>query len=176
MNRTALHGTERHCTEWTALQVRYSFIKIVMKLSLFISKPLSSKTTFIPNHFHPKRDNFIKNSFIPKQFHPKPLSSQYHFHPKPLSSQCHFHPNATFIPMPTIYFIPNERAPLTIQNVRRKKKRNDKGRTINIVRVCVKASPAKGRRRLRLMPAFRVSTGLLVEHRRPKAGDAPHEG
>ena len=28
----------------------------------------------------------------------------------------------------------------------------------------------------RLMPAFRVSTGLHVEHRRPKAGDAPHEG
>ena len=26
------------------------------------------------------------------------------------------------------------------------------------------------------MPAFRVSTGLHVEHRRPKAGDAPHEG
>ena len=23
---------------------------------------------------------------------------------------------------------------------------------------------------------FWVSTGLLVEHRRPKAGDAPHEG
>ena len=28
----------------------------------------------------------------------------------------------------------------------------------------------------RLMSAFRVSTGLHVEHRRPKAGDAPHEG
>ena len=27
-----------------------------------------------------------------------------------------------------------------------------------------------------LVPAFRVSTGLHVEHRRPKAGDAPHEG
>ena len=26
------------------------------------------------------------------------------------------------------------------------------------------------------MPAFRVSTGLHVEHRQPKAGDAPHEG
>ena len=26
----------------------------------------------------------------------------------------------------------------------------------------------------RLMPAFRVSTGLHVEHRRPKASDAPH--
>ena len=30
--------------------------------------------------------------------------------------------------------------------------------------------------RTRLMSAFRVSTGLHVEHRRPKAGDAPHEG
>ena len=28
----------------------------------------------------------------------------------------------------------------------------------------------------RLMPAFRVSTSLHVEHRRPKAGDAPHKG
>ena len=28
----------------------------------------------------------------------------------------------------------------------------------------------------RLMPAFRVSTGLHVEHRQPKAGDAPPEG
>ena len=28
----------------------------------------------------------------------------------------------------------------------------------------------------RLIYAFRVSTGLHVEHRRPKAGDAPHEG
>ena len=49
-----------------------------------------------------------------------------------------------------------------------------------MVRVSVKASPAEGRRRLhkktRLMPAFWVSTGLNVEHRRPKAGDAPHEG
>ena len=27
-----------------------------------------------------------------------------------------------------------------------------------------------------LMPAFRPSTDLHVEHRRPKAGDAPHEG
>ena len=26
------------------------------------------------------------------------------------------------------------------------------------------------------MPAFRVSTGLHVEHRRPSAGDVPHEG
>ena len=26
-----------------------------------------------------------------------------------------------------------------------------------------------------LMPTFRVSTGLHVEHRRPKAGDAPHD-
>ena len=28
----------------------------------------------------------------------------------------------------------------------------------------------------RLVSAFRVSMGLHVEHRRPKAGDAPHEG
>ena len=75
---------------------------------------------------------------------------------------------------------------LTIQNVKIKKKTKQKEErkkrkdgTVNKVRVSVKASPAEGRRRLhttRLMPAFRVSTGLHVEHRRPSAGDAPHEG
>ena len=45
-----------------------------------------------------------------------------------------------------------------------------KGGTVNIVRVCVKASPA-----FAAYAAFRVSTGLHVEHRR-QAGDAPHEG
>ena len=35
--------------------------------------------------------------------------------------------------------------------------------------------PATPSTETRLMPAFRVSTGLHVEHRRLKAGDAPHE-
>ena len=57
--------------------VRYSFIKIGMKLSLFIPK------IFIQNHFHPKT-TFIQN----------------HFHPKTTFIQNHFHPKATFIPKP----------------------------------------------------------------------------
>ena len=51
--------------------------------------------------------------------------------------------------------------------------------TINIVRISVKASPAEGRRRLHTNTAYaRVlgSAALHVEYRRPKAGDAPHEG
>ena len=51
-------------------EVRYNFIKISMKLSLFVKnhfhqKPLSSNTTFIQNHFHQK-----------------PLSSKTIFEPK----------------------------------------------------------------------------------------------
>ena len=56
----------------------------------------------------------------------------------------------------------------------KKAKKKGKGGTINIVRVCVKVSDTFTQ--TRLLPAFRVSTGLHVEHRRPKAGDAPHEG
>ena len=44
------------------------------------------------------------------------------------------------------------------------------GWAIILVRISVKASPADSRRR-----SFRVSTGVHVEHRWPKAGD-PHEG
>ena len=43
----------------------------------------------------------------------------------------------------------------------------------------MKASPAEGQRRLHTNTAYvrlSGSTGLHVEHRRPKAGDAPHEG
>ena len=56
----------------------------------------------------------------------------------------------------------------------KKAKKKGKGGTINIVRVCVKVSDTFTQ--TRILPAFRVSTGLHVEHRRPKAGDAPHEG
>ena len=62
--------------------VRYTFIKIWMKLSLFIKnhihqKPHSSKNTFIKN-FHPKY------TFIPST-----LSSQVHFHPIPQTPTPH---------------------------------------------------------------------------------------
>ena len=117
---------------------------------------------FIQNHFHPKRENFIQN-----HFHPKPVSSQTTFIPLPLSSKTTFIPmpfssKTTCIPNPKINLIPNERAPLTIQNVRRKRKRNDKGRTVNIVRVCVKASPAEGRRRLHTNTAHARLSGFYT--------------
>ena len=43
---------------------------------------------------------------------------------------------------------------------KRKQKRNDKGGTINIVRVCVKASPAEGRRRFHTNTAYAHLWGL----------------
>ena len=55
----------------------------------------------------------------------------------------------------------------------KKAKKKGKGGTINIVRVCVKVSDTFTQ--TRILPV-RVSTGFHVEHRRPKAGDAPHEG
>ena len=56
--------------------VKYKFIKIHIH-----QKPLSSKTTFIKNHFHQKT-TFIKKpvssktSFIKNHFHQKPFSSE----------------------------------------------------------------------------------------------------
>ena len=76
-------------SKWT---VRYSFIKIGMKLSLFIKnhfhqKPLSSsKTTFIQNPLS------SKNIFI-KNHHQKPLSSKTTFIQNPLSSKTIFSTN-----------------------------------------------------------------------------------
>ena len=91
--------------------------KLWMKVVNFIKNPLSSKTTFIKNHFHQKplssKTTFIKNhfhqkplssktTFIKNHFHQKPLSSKTtfiknHFHQKPLSSKNHFHQKTTFI-------------------------------------------------------------------------------
>ena len=55
--------------------------------------------------------------------------------------------------------------------------------TINIVRVCVKASPAEGRRRLHTNTAYarlsgfnRLSCEASPAKGRPKAGDASPEG
>ena len=42
--------------------------------------------------------------------------------------------------------------------------------------VCLRISCLLAFTQTRLMPAFRVSTGLHVKHRRPSAGDASHEG
>ena len=108
-------------------------------------------------------DTFIQNTFIqfwhfqwhfqPRHFHPTTISSnqfliQWHFHPMTFST------NNGFI-----------------------QKKITCG-TINIVRVSVKASPEAGNAftQTRLLSPFRVSTGLHVEHRRPKVGDARHEG
>ena len=68
--------------------VRYSFIKIGMKLSPS-SKPLSSKTTFIKNHFHQKPLS-SKTTFIKNHFHQKTTFIKNHFHQKPFSSEAIF--------------------------------------------------------------------------------------
>ena len=59
---------------------------------------------------------------------------------------------------------------------KKEEKKKRKGGTVNIVRVSVKASPAEGRRRLHTNTAHARLSGFHVEHRRRKAGDAPHEG
>ena len=79
--------------------VRYSFINISMKLSLFIKnhfhqKPLSSKTTFIKNRFHQKPLS-SETTFIRNHIHQKPHSSETtfirnHIHQKPHSSETTF--------------------------------------------------------------------------------------
>ena len=80
--------------------VRYSFIKIGMKLSPsskttfaknhFHQKPLSSKTTFIKNHFHQKpfssKTIFIRSHFHQNHFRQNPISSKTIFVKIPLSS------------------------------------------------------------------------------------------
>ena len=84
---------------------------------------------FIQNHFHPKRVNF----------HPKPLSSQYHFHPKTTFIPNQFHPK----PLSSQNnFIQNQFHP---KNDFEERTTANKSKN-NIVRVCVKASPAEGRR------------------------------
>ena len=63
---------------------------------------------------------------------------------------------------------------------KKEEKRNHKGATIKKVRVLCQGvagrRPATLSHKHGLCPPFRVSTGLHVEHRLPKAGDAPHEG
>ena len=66
-----------------------------MKLSLSIKK-LSSKNTFIKNHFHQKplssKTTFIQTTFIKIHFHPKRLSSENHFHQKTTFIKFQFRP------------------------------------------------------------------------------------
>ena len=96
-------------SHWWSSPVRYGFIKIRMKVVIFIKnhfhqKPLSSKTTFIKTtfirttlikiHFH-QNPFSSKTIFIKNHFHQKPLSSRTifiknHFHQKPLSSKTTF--------------------------------------------------------------------------------------
>ena len=90
------------------------------------------------------------HGLVEYKFIPKPLSSQTcKFHPKPLSSQNNFIQNQ-FHPKDDF----DER---TTANKSKNKKACD------------------AFTQTRLMPAFRVSTGLHVKHRRPSAGDASHE-
>ena len=109
---------------------------------------------FIQNHFHPKRVNFIQNHFHPNTtFIPKPLSSQTsfiqnHFHPKTISSKTNFIPKT-----------------ILMRTTANKSKNN-------IVRVCVKATPAEGRRRLHTNTAYARLSGF----NRPSCGASPAAG
>ena len=87
---------------------------------IFHQNPHSSKTTFIKNHFHQKPLS-SKN-----HFHQKPVSSKTsfikdHFHQRPLSSETNFIRN---------HF---HQKPFSSEKMKRKG-------TVNMVRVCVKAS------------------------------------
>ena len=86
--------------------------------------------------YHPGRYlkyKFIKTTFIKKNFHQNPLSSKNHFHQKPLSSKNHFH-QKPFSSETTPFS--SETTPFSSEKMKRK------GGTVNIVRVCVKATPS----------------------------------
>ena len=153
-------------TKFGVLPVKYKFIK-----TTFIKK-----SNFIKIHFHQKpissKSNFIKN-----QFHQKTVSSKNSFIHVDTFIKTHFSAMWTL-------FIKNHFSSknifITHQIGSWDRTKHDWDGKNNIVRISVKASPAEGRRRFHrknsLCQAFRVSTGLHVEHRRPMAGDAPHEG
>ena len=81
-----------------------------------------------------------------------------------------------------VHFRPTLACPFDHPKCQDKKKKNQKGREKetkgrdNQYGLCFCDGVAGRRAPSRLMSAFRVSTGLHVEHRRPSAGDAPHEG
>ena len=114
----------------------------------FIKKPRSSKnhvhqkTTFIKNHFH-QRPLSSKTNFIRNQFHQKPFSSETIF------IRNHFH-----------------QKPFSSEKMKRK------GGTVKKVSVCVKASPAEGRRRLHTNTAYARFSGF----NRPSCGTTPAKG
>ena len=56
------------------------------------------------------------------------------------------------------------------------KKKKHKGREKETTRAGQSTQLEGASTQTRLIPACRYSTGLHVEHRRPKAGDAPHDG
>ena len=128
-------GLRREFCEVRATAVRYSFIKIGMKLSLFIPKPLSSqnhvhqkplhhkpfsykpfsfKSNFTQNHFH---QNPISSNFIQNHFHEKPHSSTITHCQKPFSSKNHprqYQSYSMFIVISqpsTVFFHPTPQTP-----------------------------------------------------------------
>ena len=143
-------------TTSTRVAVEYTFIQ-----NRFHPLTLSSKHDFIQWHFHPKHfhpiltlssnDTFIQNIFIQQQFHPMNFSSHDIF------IQWHFH---------LMTFSTNDGF---LQNIT--------CGTINIVRVCVKASQAEGRRRLHTNTAYARLSGFnrpspegLLHRSNPKGG------
>ena len=119
--------------------------------------------TFIQNRFHPLTFS-SKHDFIQWHFHPKTVSSndtfiqdifiQQQFHPTTISSNDIFN-QERFHPKHHMWY--NQYSPCLCEGVT--------GRRL--------ATPSH---KHGLCPAFRVSTGLHVKHRRPKAGDASPEG
>ena len=133
---------------------------------------LSSKIDFIHWHFHPNTISF-NDTFIQKQFHPMTLSSktlssnfdtfiQWHFHPK------HFHPLTI---SSNEFLIRWHFHPMTFSTNNGFIQKITCG-TINTVRVCVKASPAEGRRRLHTNTAYARLSGF----NRPSSEASPAFG
>ena len=129
----------------------------------------SSKTTFIPkplssqNQFHPKT-SFIQKPVLSKnQFHPKTSFIQ-----KPVSSKNHFHPKTSFIPC----VWGRGRRGWSVWGRSGWALNDGVVAKNNIVRVCVKASPAFGRRRLYTNTAY----ACLSLFNRPPWRASPAEG
>ena len=137
--------TKSKCGKIQVHQNHFHQKKIFIKIHIH-QKPLSSKTTFIKNQFHQKT-TFIK----------KPLSSKTSF------IKDHFHQKTTFI-RNHFHQKPFSSETTSCQIVWL--------HTVNIVRVCVKASPAEGWRRLHTNTAYARFSGFNG----PSCEASPAEG
>ena len=142
----------RACTIWVGRPVPswVPFLNIFFDFLLAWSISFRGKVQVHQNHFHQKKISSSKTTFIKNHFHQKPISSKNQFHQKttfikkPLSSKTsfikdHFHQKPI---SSETNFIRNHfhQKPFSSEKMKRK------GGTVNIVRVCVKVSPAEGGR------------------------------